>query len=47
MTKLKKYTLSHSDKNDKWNLRDDKSNKTVKSFKSKEVANTGGVLKKH
>jgi len=46
MAKLKKYTLSHSEKNDKWNLRDDKSNKTVKSFKSKEVATAGGVLKK-
>ncbi|MBZ0203310.1 MAG: DUF2188 domain-containing protein [Ignavibacteria bacterium] len=46
MSKLRKYTLYHNGKNDKWNLCDDKSNKTVKSFKSKEVATAGGVLKK-
>ena len=46
MAKLPKYTLSHNDKRDKWELNQDKSDKLVKSFDNKSDATAGGVLKK-
>ncbi len=46
MPKLPKFTLSHNEKKDKWELTNDKTDKVVKSFETKTVATTGGVLKK-
>lgn len=44
--KLPKFTLSHNDKKGTWELENDKTNKIVKRFETKEDATTGGVLKK-
>ncbi|WP_213290984.1 DUF2188 domain-containing protein [Bradyrhizobium sp. sGM-13] len=46
MPKLPKYTLSHNDRTDKWVLKQDKSNKVVKSFENKTDATAGGALSK-
>jgi hypothetical protein len=46
MTKLPKYTLSHDDKKDRWALTNDKTDKTVRSFETKEKATAAGVLRK-
>lgn len=35
MANLPKYTLTHNDKNDKWDLTNGKTDKTVKSFENK------------
>jgi len=44
--KLPKFTLSHNDNKDRWDLTNDKTNKVVKTFETKEEATAGGVLKK-
>lgn len=44
MTKLPKYTLSHNDSRDRWELRQDKTHNFVKAFETKADATTGGVL---
>lgn len=44
--KLPKFTLSHDNKKDNWKLTNDKTGKVVKTFKTKEDATAGGVLKK-
>lgn len=44
MTKLPKYTLSHSDGRDRWELRQDKTHQLVKSFDTKADATAGGAL---
>lgn len=46
MSKLPKLTLSHNDKKDRWELKNDKSDKVVKTFEKKEDATKGGVLAK-
>jgi len=46
MTKLPKFTLSHNDKKDRWDLRKDKSHELVKSFDVKAKATKGGVLER-
>jgi hypothetical protein len=46
MAKLPKYTLEYNENKDRWDLENDKTNKVVKSFETKEVATAGGVLKK-
>jgi hypothetical protein len=46
MAKLPKYTLSHNDKKDRWDLVNDKTDKTTKSFGSKAAATKGGALEK-
>lgn len=46
MTKLRKFTLEYNEKKDRWDLENDKTNKVVKSFETKEAATAGGVLKK-
>lgn len=46
MAKLPKFTLEFDEKKDKWVLENDKTNKVVKSFETKEDATSGGVLKK-
>ena len=44
MSKLRKYTLSHSESRDRWELRQDKTRELVKSFDTKADATGGGVL---
>lgn len=46
MANLRKYTLSHNDKKDRWDLNDDKTDKTKKSFDTKAEALKGGTLEK-
>lgn len=43
---LRKTTLIHDDKSDKWKLTDDKTDRTIRSFDTKAEATAGGVLKK-
>lgn len=43
---LKKFTLDHNDKKDRWDLTNDQTNRVVKTFETKENATKGGVLKK-
>lgn len=44
MTKLPKYTLSHNDGRNRWELRQDKTHQLVKSFDTKADATAGGTL---
>lgn len=44
--KLPKFTLEYNEKKEKWELENDKTNKIVKSFETKEEATAGGVLEK-
>jgi len=46
MANLKKYTLDHNEKKDQWDLKNDATNRVVKSFETKGNATAGGVLKK-
>lgn len=46
MTKLPKYTLTHNEKKDRWDLENDKTNKVVKSFDTKGDATARGALKR-
>jgi len=46
MPKLIKYTLEFSEKNKKWALKNDKTKKLAKSFKTKASAIKGGALKR-
>lgn len=45
MAKLRKFTLSQND-NGRWELRNDSSNRIVHTFKTKQNATKGGVIKK-
>jgi hypothetical protein len=44
MTKLPKYTLEYDEYKDKWALENDKTNRVVRNFETKEQATKGGVL---
>lgn len=46
MAKLPKFTLTKNEKKDRWDLTNDKTDKVVKSFDTKEGATKGGVLEK-
>lgn len=46
MPRLPKFTLEFNEKTDRWALENDKTNRTVKTFASKEAATAGGVLKR-
>lgn len=46
MTNLPKYTLSKNDKKDRWDLTNDKTDRVIKTFNTKEQATTRGVLRK-
>ena len=46
MPKLPKYTLELDENKKKWTLKNDKTNKTEKSFKIKASATKGGALKR-
>ncbi len=44
MANLKKFTLSKNTKKDTWDLTNDKTDKVVKRFETKQEATKGGVL---
>lgn len=44
--KLTKFTLEKNEKKDQWDLKQDKTDKVVKSFETKTEATKSGVLKK-
>jgi hypothetical protein len=46
MAKLPKFTLSKNEKKDTWDLKNDASNRTVKSFDTKAEATKGGALER-
>lgn len=46
MAKLPKYTLEFDEKKEKWVLENDKTNKVLKIFETKEKATKGGALGK-
>ena len=46
MAKLPKYTLSHNEKKDHWDLKNDASGRTKESFDKKADATKGGALEK-
>lgn len=46
MAKLPKYTLSHNDKKDRWDLTNDRTDQVVKTFGTKGAATKGGALEK-
>ncbi|EKE06657.1 MAG: hypothetical protein ACD_18C00308G0001 [uncultured bacterium] len=45
MAKLTKYTLSYNNKKEKWGLDNDKTDKTIRLFNTKDEATKKGVLK--
>ncbi|KKS31143.1 MAG: hypothetical protein UV00_C0012G0013 [candidate division WWE3 bacterium GW2011_GWF1_42_14] len=46
MPKLPKYTLDFNEKSRGWDLTNDKTNRKIRSYDSKETATAGGVLEK-
>jgi len=42
---LLKFTLDYNEKKGKWDLTNDKTDKVVKSFETKDTATAAGVLK--
>ena len=46
MAKLPKFTLEYNEKSKDWNLSNDKTNRTIRSFDTKDSATAGGVLEK-
>ncbi len=46
MARLPKFTLEYDERKEKWVLENDKTNRTIKTFATKEKATAGGVLKK-
>lgn len=46
MPRLPKYTLTHNDRKNRWDLVDDKTDRTVKSFDTKAKATKGGALER-
>jgi hypothetical protein len=46
MSKLRKFTLEYNENKNRWDLGNDSTNRTVKTFENKDDATKGGVLKK-
>ncbi len=46
MEKLRKLTLEFDEKKSRWPLTDDKTDRVIKTFATKEDATAGGVLRK-
>jgi len=46
MARLPKYTLEHNERKDRWDLVKDTTDRTVKSFGTKERATKGGTLER-
>lgn len=45
MARLSKFTLEFNERKDRWDLKNDKTNRTVESFETKTDATARGVLK--
>jgi len=45
MANLQKYTLQYNESKEKWALEDDKTNRVVRNFETKDDATKRGVLK--
>lgn len=43
---LPKYTLEYDEDKEKWSLENDRTNRTLRNFDTKEDATKGGALKK-
>ena len=46
MPRLPKYTLIHNEKKERWDLKDDATGRTRKTFEAKAEATKGGALEK-
>jgi hypothetical protein len=46
MTNLPKFTLTYNENKETWDLENDKTDKTIKRFETKEEATKRGILKK-
>jgi hypothetical protein len=46
MGKLKKFTLDYNEDKETWDLTNDKTDKVIKRFDTKEEATEGGILRK-
>jgi len=46
MSKLPKFTLDFNEGKERWDLTNDKTNRTIKTFKTKAEATKGGALEK-
>jgi len=46
MSKLRKFTLSYDEKEKRWKLKNEETNRTLKKFEKKETATKKNVLKK-
>ena len=46
MGRLPKFTLEKNEAKDRWDLKNDATNRTVKTFETKDDATSRGVLKK-
>jgi hypothetical protein len=46
MAKLPKFTLTHNEKNDRWDLTKDRASRPTASFDTKSDATKGGALEK-
>lgn len=45
MANLRKFTLDHNEQKDRWDLKNDATNRVVKTFETKSDATAGGVIK--
>ena len=45
MANLRKFTLDHNEQKDRWDLKNDGTNRVVKTFEIKSDATAGGALK--
>ena len=46
MSNLPKFTLEYNERKERWDLTNDKTDRTVKTFATKEKATKGGALRK-
>jgi len=46
MNKLPKYTLTYNERKEGWALKNDKTDKIIKVFSTKEKATRGGILER-
>lgn len=46
MTRLPKYTLEYNEREEKWELVEDKTDRSIRSFDTKGDATKGGVLQR-
>lgn len=46
MPRLPKFTLSHNDKKQRWDLKNDDTNRVVRTFEHKQDATAGGTFRR-